>query len=1411
MALEKYSVEIKDNATQASQNIEKLTAAIERLTRAMVRGPESLDSSQKRVADDMKKGFGAQMAAMPDKIIDVIATMAKWGARIIAVGSSLVFLNNMLEKGGGGMSIWFNKLRKNNKLVGSLSDSLGIAGNKAAQYSQVIRGASHGMAGVAKVMADAATGKKGIRESIKSIQIMVSGYSTALAAFDRQSMDTAAGQKRIQLAIAQTAKIVDDHGVVTRKGLEPEAFQRHFNITRKQYDALSDKVQETGKKYAHMGDEVVRANMVTQELTAAQHKQKKAITTLSHWMGRHSTQYQGMNLVMALVIRSTGKFVSKVGKAMVNRLIELAVKASQYEISLRNLSIATKQFNDHTKGGKLAQGELATWVNKTSIELGIQAKDLAQVTALMFDYASMAGLGAKEVKEMVVRSADLAAVMHTSLDEAFQTVISGVSTSSINLRKLNIRLKESELASEGYLDKSKVVAGTVTEEELAIARLNAMLGQSAQYAGTAAAKADSFAGSLDRLAVASENMQRNIGEGAELAIRPFLSLLTNVQTTIAGLPMDVQRAIGSFQALAAVFLTVSGGAMVLIGTLATLATAVKLLNIFMADFSGVLAGTIAKFAMVDKSVVLSLATGKSFGALLQVLIGSFKRVMMVAKTFAKSVLVGMIARLKQATMQMHLFTAANWAAVKATKAIILRLAAFYAIYKTAETTLNQFGDAMQRISEDMKDQKEAVTNDVIPAYFNLITVLKIGAEVIGLVLTQAILGLLWAINGLVAGFGLLSDTLGLTTGLYDESVARIKAIENEFSKFGDRILELTDKYELLGKKKEKHVAEIKKEIDILKGLQKIQLLHKLGLLDIIEAQKELKKVEEDVRKIKGAEKYRRAWESSINFYEKEVALVKEQLVLAMKQARVESASVVDKQGQLKIQKELTVAKGAWYELVKKSVEQETFLLEHGDAKKGQESAKILALKQEIEAEKEAITVRKASIAALMEKRALLQGKGETGVIDKASKAFTNMFDIFKLDKVIGEEQRQLWIRERNMKTHSTFMHNYLVELTQEYKSLGLAGATVTQEMVRGAQAEVNRLKALSFEEGSPEEKANLEVVKQLEMKYESLKEHLASITKIRRDAGDLTQKDIGTLEKEAAIKELLAQVDNFALGQEKRLEEFRRSKLTDQERLVLLEGDYAKSKQKVIEAFKEYAGVQLDENVTTKETLKQLRELDHVVQNEIFPSIQHMTDAWLVYQQLQEQLTNEMPSLIDMIKLVGNVIADAFQESIVSAFDAIMEGTFDVEQAFASMVDSILASMARMAADELTDQLVKLAAAALKAMTATQGQDWSKVSKGDQQAAQNLAMSVASSLIGFQHGGVVTQPTAALIGEAGPEAVIPLDKLGDFNQQQPFIIVNLTGRPEDVVQTGITSNPDVVINPILQDARFGGRMRQAFR
>ena len=53
-------------------------------------------------------------------------------------------------------------------------------------------------------------------------------------------------------------------------------------------------------------------------------------------------------------------------------------------------------------------------------------------------------------------------------------------------------------------------------------------------------------------------------------------------------------------------------------------------------------------------------------------------------------------------------------------------------------------------------------------------------------------------------------------------------------------------------------------------------------------------------------------------------------------------------------------------------------------------------------------------------------------------------------------------------------------------------------------------------------------------------------------------------------------------------------------------------------------------------------------------------------------------------------------------------------------------------------------------------------------------------------GGVVTSPTLAVIGEAGPEAVIPLDRMGGMGG------MNIT------VNAGLVSTPDQIGQEIIQ-------------
>lgn len=74
-------------------------------------------------------------------------------------------------------------------------------------------------------------------------------------------------------------------------------------------------------------------------------------------------------------------------------------------------------------------------------------------------------------------------------------------------------------------------------------------------------------------------------------------------------------------------------------------------------------------------------------------------------------------------------------------------------------------------------------------------------------------------------------------------------------------------------------------------------------------------------------------------------------------------------------------------------------------------------------------------------------------------------------------------------------------------------------------------------------------------------------------------------------------------------------------------------------------------------------------------------------------------------------------------------------------------------------------------------------------AAGGGFLGILGKLIPFASGGVVTGPTPALVGEAGPEAIIPLNKLGSLMSSQK-VQVSITGktRGKDLVYTGNNYN-----------------------
>ena len=120
---------------------------------------------------------------------------------------------------------------------------------------------------------------------------------------------------------------------------------------------------------------------------------------------------------------------------------------------------------------------------------------------------------------------------------------------------------------------------------------------------------------------------------------------------------------------------------------------------------------------------------------------------------------------------------------------------------------------------------------------------------------------------------------------------------------------------------------------------------------------------------------------------------------------------------------------------------------------------------------------------------------------------------------------------------------------------------------------------------------------------------------------------------------------------------------------------------------------------------------------------------------LRDDMENTGKWMIDWSRRMANSMSAAFENLFFDAFTGQLKSLADYLTSFMNAISRVISQM-------LAQQLMtKLFPASVPAM---------------------------------QHGGIVTQPTLALIGESGPEAVIPLDRLRDGGGSDKDRPINVT-------------------------------------
>jgi hypothetical protein len=150
---------------------------------------------------------------------------------------------------------------------------------------------------------------------------------------------------------------------------------------------------------------------------------------------------------------------------------------------------------------------------------------------------------------------------------------------------------------------------------------------------------------------------------------------------------------------------------------------------------------------------------------------------------------------------------------------------------------------------------------------------------------------------------------------------------------------------------------------------------------------------------------------------------------------------------------------------------------------------------------------------------------------------------------------------------------------------------------------------------------------------------------------------------------------------------------------------------------------------------------------------------------------------MDNIRSVTEPIFESLSRAISGTVTGILQGTLTVQQAFRNMGQNIAASLI----ESVINRGLNLVQKALEDFIAD------LVRSGLIKQLIGLGVNLATSLFApsaptapsfspapTASGGIFTSPQMRLIGEAGPEAVIPLDKLGGG---MTVIINNNTGEP----------------------------------
>lgn len=159
--------------------------------------------------------------------------------------------------------------------------------------------------------------------------------------------------------------------------------------------------------------------------------------------------------------------------------------------------------------------EITDWSKKNANAFGLSQRAFNQMATPLGAMLKNAGLSMKDTSKWTIdltkRASDMASVFNTDVTTALEAIQAGLRGESDPLEQFGVSLSAAKVQAEALSETGKKNAKSLTDQELATARLNLIMKQTNDVAGDFKNTSDGLANSQRILAAKTEDAQAQIG------------------------------------------------------------------------------------------------------------------------------------------------------------------------------------------------------------------------------------------------------------------------------------------------------------------------------------------------------------------------------------------------------------------------------------------------------------------------------------------------------------------------------------------------------------------------------------------------------------------------------------------------------------------------------------------------------------------------------------------------------------------------------------------------------------------------------------------------------------------------------------------------------------------------------------